>query len=49
MLLLMILGFIFFLFFVSLALALLVEIIAQFFSVVEHVDSWFVSFFVVHC
>ncbi len=49
MLLLMVLGFILFLFFVSLALAFFVEIIAQLLAVVEHVDSRFVRFLVVHC
>ena len=43
MFLLMILGFIFLLFFISLALAFFVEIVAQLLSVIEHVDSRSVS------
>ena len=49
MFLLMILGFILLLFFISLALAFFVEIVAQLLSVIEHVDSRSVSFLVVHC
>jgi hypothetical protein len=49
MFLLMILGFILLLFFISLALAFFVEIVAQLLSVIEHVDSGSVSFLAVHC
>ncbi len=49
MLLLMVLGFILFLFFVSLALTFFVKIVAQLLSIIEHVDSGFVRLFVVHC
>ena len=49
MFLLMILVFILILFFISLALAFFVEIVAQLLSVIEHVDSRFVSFLVVYC
>ncbi len=49
MFLLMILGFIFFLFFISLALTFFVEIIAQLGAVFKHVNSGFVRVLVVHC
>ena len=49
MFLLMILVFILILFFISLALAFFIEIVAQLLSVIEHVDSRFVRLFVVHC